>query len=67
MDGSAGYGRAAKHNGGMMLDSKRENLNGAGDRGRTWVTMRGNQNLSGGFPRVTILVTMRSRTWTGGA
>jgi len=47
VDGSAGYGRAAKHNGGMMLDSKRENLNGPGDRGRTWVTMRGNPRTYG--------------------
>jgi hypothetical protein len=47
VDGSVGYGRAAKHNGGMMLDSKRENLNGSGDRGRTWVTMRGNPRTYG--------------------
>jgi hypothetical protein len=47
VDGSTGYGRAAKHNGGMMLDSKRENRNGAGDRGRTWVTMRGNPRAYG--------------------
>lgn len=47
VDGSIGYGRAAKHNGGLMLDSKRENRNGAGDRGRTWVTMRGNPRAYG--------------------
>ncbi len=47
VDGSAGYGRAAKHNGGMMLDSKRENANGPGDRGRTWVTMRDNPRAYG--------------------
>ena len=47
VDGSAGYGRASKHNGGMMLDSKRQNSNGRGDRGRTWVTMHGNPRTYG--------------------
>lgn len=57
VDGSTGYGRAAKHNGGLMLDSKRENRNGAGDRGRTWVTMRGNPRAYG---RWEVRIRMKS-------
>ncbi len=47
VDGSVGYGRAAKHNGGLMLDSKRDNVKGPGDRGRTWITMHGHPRAYG--------------------
>ena len=46
-DGATGYGRAAKHNGGLMLDSKRHNAAGPGDRGSTWVTLRDNPRAYG--------------------
>ncbi|CAN5435844.1 hypothetical protein BH18ACT8_BH18ACT8_09640 [soil metagenome] len=41
-DTSTGTGRAAQHNGGLMLDSQRDNVDGPGDRGTTAVTLRGN-------------------------
>lgn len=41
LDTSNGSGRAAKHNGGLMLDSQRE-FEGVGDFGTTSVTMTGN-------------------------
>ena len=41
LDTSDGSGRAAKHNGGLVLDSQRNN-GGDGDFGSTVVTMRGN-------------------------
>ena len=47
VDGGSGYGRAAKHNGGMMLDSKRDNAPGPGDKGSTWATLRGNARAYG--------------------
>ena len=40
-DASNGSGRAAKHNGGLMLDSQRES-HGPGDHGTTSATLRGN-------------------------
>jgi hypothetical protein len=47
VDGARGYGRAAQHNGGVMLDSKRDSAVGPGDRGSTWVTLRGNPRAYG--------------------
>jgi len=41
IDTSDGSGRAAKHNGGLMLDSQRD-PEGPGDHGTTAVTLRGN-------------------------
>jgi hypothetical protein len=41
IDASTGSGRAAKHNGGLVLDSG-PNLNGPGDYGTTFATMTGN-------------------------
>lgn len=41
LDTSDGTGRAAKHNGGLMLDSQRD-YSGPGDRGTTAVTLHGN-------------------------
>lgn len=42
LDTSDGSGRAAQHNGGLMLDSQRDNVDGPGDFGTTAVTLRGN-------------------------
>lgn len=42
LDTSNGTGRAARHNGGLMLDSQRDNVDGPGDQGTTAVTLRGN-------------------------
>jgi len=42
LDTSSGTGRAAGHNGGLMLDSQRDNVDGRGDFGTTAVTLRGN-------------------------
>lgn len=42
VDTSDGTGRAAGHNGGLMLDSQRANVDGPGDHGTTAVTMRSN-------------------------
>ncbi len=42
-DGSNGSGRASSHNGGLMLDSQRDNVDGPGDHGKTTATMRGNR------------------------
>lgn len=41
VDASNGSGRAAKHNGGLMLDSQRE-FTGSGDKGTTVATLTGN-------------------------
>jgi hypothetical protein len=41
LDSSNGSGRAAKHNGGLMLDSQR-GVDGAGDFGATAATLQGN-------------------------
>ncbi|MGZ5404793.1 MAG: hypothetical protein ACXWDL_09100 [Nocardioides sp.] len=41
LDSSDGGGRVGKHNGGLMLDSKRDNGPGAGDFGTTSATLRG--------------------------
>jgi len=42
LDSSDGTGRVMQHNGGVMLDSKRVNDAGPGDRGTTRATLRGN-------------------------
>jgi len=42
LDSSDGSGRASQHNGGLMLNSQRDNFNGPGDFGSTAVTLRGN-------------------------
>jgi hypothetical protein len=42
LDTSDGSGRAAQHNGGLMLDSQRDNVDGPGDFGTTAVMLRGN-------------------------
>ncbi|MGH3347367.1 MAG: hypothetical protein ACRDO4_10315 [Nocardioides sp.] len=47
VDAARGYGRAAQHNGGVMLDSKRDSAVGPGDRGSTWVTLRDNPRAYG--------------------
>lgn len=41
LDYSNGGGRVGKHNGGLMLDSKRDNNTGPGDFGTTSATLRG--------------------------
>lgn len=41
LDYSDGGGRVGKHNGGLMLDSKRDNDTGPGDFGTTSATLRG--------------------------
>jgi hypothetical protein len=46
LDSSNGTGRAAKHNGGLMLDSQR-GVDGSGDRGTTTATLRGNARTYG--------------------
>ena len=46
LDTSDGSGRAAKHNGGLMLDSQR-GVDGPGDFGTTAVTLRGNPRTYG--------------------
>lgn len=46
LDSSTGSGRAAKHNGGLMLDSQR-GVDGSGDRGTTAATLRGNPRTYG--------------------
>jgi hypothetical protein len=45
-DASNGSGRAAKHNGGLMLDSQRQ-FEGPGDHGTTSATLRGNPRRYG--------------------
>ena len=45
-DASNGSGRAAKHNGGLMLDSQRQ-FEGPGDHGTTSATLRGNARRYG--------------------
>ncbi|HEX5860697.1 MAG TPA: hypothetical protein VFY58_02575 [Nocardioides sp.] len=46
LDSSDGTGRAAKHNGGLMLDSQR-GVDGPGDFGTTAATLRGNPRAYG--------------------
>jgi hypothetical protein len=46
LDSSTGSGRAAKHNGGLMLDSQR-GVDGPGDYGTTAATLRGNPRTYG--------------------
>ena len=61
IDGATGYGRAAKHNGGMTLDSKRDNAAGPGDRGSTWATLRGNARAYGRWEVRLRLKSIESR------
>ena len=57
LDYSDGSGRAVKHNGGLMLDSKRYNGAGVGDFGTTRATLQGNAAAQGRWE-----VRMRARS-----
>jgi hypothetical protein len=61
IDASDGTGRAAKHNGGLMLDSQPER-SGDGDHGTTWVTLQGAETAYGRWE-----AKLRLRTWESGA